>query len=342
MKNGISADASNRINMTLKRFNRELPFIKRGWTGNKLNGGGLYTNISGDDIKSFSEVWRWRRGPRPLATLKKGQQSPLKWQMIENIADKSRNTITPLGHASFIIDVNGMRLLIDPVVIPNRFLKRYTKVPFRTPELNNVDYLLLSHNHRDHIDKRSVLQICKYNPDATVLTGLEIGRLLERWGVKNKIQEAGWYQRFKTSRILDIDYLPSHHWSRRWLTDTNTSLWGSFMVQDRISGKTIYFASDSGYEAHFSDIGEDYDIDVAIIGVGAYEPRWFMSSAHTGPAEAIRVFKDLKAKCWIPMHYGTFDLSDEPIFYPEKILREQYPEELEQIRWMKIGKRMDF
>tara|TARA_R110002020_G_scaffold226558_2_gene436943 strand:+ start:2106 stop:3092 length:987 start_codon:yes stop_codon:yes gene_type:complete len=327
--------------MALKTFNKELPFIKSGWSGNKLNDKGAYTNIHGDDIKGFREVWRWLGGPRPLTKLKKGQESPLFWQAIKNINEKSRNAIIPLGHASFIIDLNGIRLLIDPVIVSNRFLKRYTKVPFQIPELNNVDYLLLSHNHRDHIDKNSVIQICKHNPNATILTGLEIGKILKDWGIKNNVQEAGWYQRFKTPETLAIDYLPSHHWSRRWLMDTNINLWGSFMVQDQVSKKNIYFASDSGYQAHFSEIGNDYEVDMAMIGIGAYEPQWFMSSAHTGPADAIRAFKDLKAKKWIPMHYGTYDLSDEPIYYPEKILREEHSEELAQVIWMGIGKRID-
>lgn len=326
--------------MRLNTFNKDLKFVKSDWTGNKLNDKGLYTNLYGDDIKNFGDVWRWMRGAKPLANLKKNQQSPLHWEAIEAINDKSQHAIIPIGHASFIIDTNRLRLLIDPVVAPNRFMKRYTKVPFHIPELTNVDYLLLSHNHRDHIDKSSLIQICKHNPNAIILTGLEIGRILKGWGIKNQIQEAGWYQQFKTSDNLAIDYLPSQHWSRRWLNDTNIQLWGSFMIQDKVTNKTIYFAGDSGYGQHFSDIGNDYSIDIAMIGIGAYEPRWFMSSAHTGPSDALKAFQDLKAKHWMPMHYGTFDLSDEPIYYPEKILREQHPEALEQITWMDIGKRI--
>ncbi|WP_111309171.1 MBL fold metallo-hydrolase [Confluentibacter sediminis] len=329
--------------MTLPTYNRELKFIKSDWTGNKLTSkGNKYTNLYGDDIKSFKDVWRWMTGQRPLTKLKKGQISSLSWKPIENIEDKSMNAIIPLGHASFIIDLNNIRLIIDPVVTTNRLLKRHTKVPFHIAELNNVDFLLLSHNHRDHLDKKSVIQLCKYNPNAIILTGLEIGKLLKRWGIKNDIQEAGWYQQFNTSKHISIDYLPSQHWSRRWITDTNIHLWGSFMIQDHISSKTIYFASDSGYNAHFRNIGKDYDIDIAMIGIGAYEPQWFMNSAHTSPADAIKAFTDLKAKRWIPMHYGTFDLSDEPIYYPEKILREQHPEAVKHVSWMTIGERLTF
>lgn len=326
----------------LKKYNNELKFVKPGWTGNQLNSKGLYTNLYGDDIKSLGDVWRWMRGAKPLAQLKKDQQTSLTFQLIENIDDKSSNAIIPLGHASFVVDLNGKRLLIDPVVAANRFLKRYTQVPFNLPELTNVDYLLLSHNHRDHIDKSSVLQLAKQNPKAIILTGLAIGTILKGWGVKNQVQEAGWYQQYHTDETLSIDYLPAQHWSRRWLTDTNVNLWGSFMLKDKVADKTIYFASDSGYGQHFSTIGNDYEIDIAMIGIGAYEPQWFMHSAHTGPSAAVKAFHDLKAKKWIPMHYGTFDLSDEPVFYPEQFLRENHPEALEQIIWMNIGQRIPF
>lgn len=326
--------------MALKTFNDQLKFTKTDWTGNKLNSKGLYTNLYGDDIKTLAEVWKWMSNPRPLTKLKTNQQTPLEWQLIENIDKKNVDSITPIGHAGFIIDLNNTRLVIDPVVTNNRFLKRYTKVPFNLSELNNLDYLLLSHNHRDHIDKKSVIQICKYNPSAVILTGLEIEKKLKSWGIKNQIQEAGWYQQYNTTSKIAIDYLPSQHWSRRWLTDTNVHLWGSFMIQNKTNNKSIYFAGDSGYGQHFLDIGNEYNIDIAMIGIGAYEPQWFMQSAHTGPTDAYRAFTDLKAKYWIPMHYGTFDLSDEPIFYPEQILRESHPEVIDKINWMHIGKKI--
>lgn len=190
--------------MILKTFNSQLKFTKTDWTGNKLNSKGLYTNLYGDDIKTFSEVWKWMTNPRPLTKLKKQQQSPLEWQPIEDVENKIVNSIIPIGHAGFIIDINKTRLLIDPVVSQSRFLKRYTKIPFEISELNNIDYLLLSHNHRDHIDKNSVLQICKLNPSAIILTGLEIQKILKGWRIKNQIQEAGWYQQYNTTSNIGI------------------------------------------------------------------------------------------------------------------------------------------
>lgn len=148
----------------------------------------------------------------------------MSWKAIEDIKDKRKNTIIPIGHASFLIYVNGVRLLTDLVVVANYFMKRYTKVPFHIPELDNVDYLLLSHNHRDYIDKKSVQKICTYNPQAIILTGLGVGKILQSWGIKNQIQEAGWHQQFKTSENITINYLSSQHWYKPWLTDTNINL----------------------------------------------------------------------------------------------------------------------
>lgn len=328
--------------MALPTHNPKLPFTKPDWNGNPLSPKGLYTNLEGDDIKTLREVLKWQFGPKPLAAFKKGQQSPLNCTPLENIGDKSKNAIIPVGHASFIIDINGTRLWTDPVVAHNRFLKRYTPVPFDLNQMVHVDYLLLSHNHRDHIDKKSLKQICALNPKASILTGLETGKVLRRWGLPNPIQEAGWYQRYELPSHLVVDYLPTQHWSRRWFTDTNINLWGSYMIQDPIHHKTLYFGGDSGYAPHFKEIGRAYEIDLALIGVGAYEPKWFMASAHSGPEDALRAFADLGAKQWMPMHYGTFDLSDEPIFWPEKVLRGQHPQALDTMSWMRIGERMVF
>jgi L-ascorbate metabolism protein UlaG (beta-lactamase superfamily) len=328
--------------MALKTTNPELNIVKKDWLKNPLTQEGNYTNLHGDEIRNIKDVWAWKSKKNPYAPQKKDQKSPLQVKPIVDIQDKHRPSIIPLGHASFIIDIQGYRILIDPIIVENRFLKRFTAIPLNAQELTQVDYLLLSHNHRDHIDKKSVQLLCKQNPDMIILTGLEIKSLLLQWDITNSIQEAGWYQQYDTPDLFKIDYLPSHHWSRRWITDTNIHLWGSFMIHDTLRDIHIYFASDSGYAPHFQEIGNMYKIDIAMIGIGAYEPIWFMKPAHTSPQEALHAFQDLKAKTWIPMHYGTFDLSDEPIGYPEYVLRTEFPESLDSILWMNIGERIPF
>ncbi|QNL47855.1 MBL fold metallo-hydrolase [Olivibacter sp. SDN3] len=325
----------------ISSHNPNLAFIKEGWTGNPISTKDSYENLDGTSVRSLRELLQWVRGERPLAKLKKNQKSALSFTPTTNIGDKTIDCMIPIGHAGFVFDVGGVRIVIDPILHNSTFLKRFTQVPFSPSELTGVDYLLLSHNHRDHIDKKTVKLLTALNPTCKILTGLETGKLLRSWNISNEIEEAGWFQRYNTTKDVIIDYLPSKHWSRRWLTDTNINLWGSFMIQFTKLKKTVYFGSDSGYGVHFELIGELYDIDLAILGIGAYEPQWFMHTGHMGPKDALIAFADLKAKTLMPMHYGTFDLSDEPVYYPEKILRELNADQRVTIRWMEIGKRME-
>jgi L-ascorbate metabolism protein UlaG (beta-lactamase superfamily) len=330
--------------MKMLTHNESLPFIKKDWQGNAITHNGRYTNLEGDDLKSFKDVFNWKvKQKNPYANDKQRQQSTLAVTKTENLnEEKHVNSIIPLGHAGFLIDVNDTRIVIDPVLSNSKVLKRYTEQPFFAHEITHIDYILLSHNHRDHIDKDTIKSLTKHNENCKILTGLGIEKVLRRWGVGNEIQEAGWYQRYHTYDSIQIDFLPSRHWSRRWLTDTNINLWGSFALTMPTENKTIYYASDSGYASHFKEIGSMYDISTAMIGIGAFEPMWFMQPYHTGPEEALMVFSDLRADSMMPMHYGTFDLSDEPVNYPGELLKRIiFENNLEvNVKWVEIGKRM--
>jgi L-ascorbate metabolism protein UlaG (beta-lactamase superfamily) len=209
-------------------------------------------------------------------------------------------------------------------------------------ELKNIDYILLSHNHRDHCDQKSMQQLCLLNPNAIILTGLNIAPLLRSWKITNPIIEAGWYQRYHIEADVAITYLPAKHWNRRGLTDMNNMLWGSFMLEG--GNKKIYFGADSGLGIHFEEIAQLFPgIDITLLGIGAYKPEWFMASAHTSPADAIVAFDQLQAKQFIPMHHGTFDLSDEPIFYPKQellLLEEQ--QNINNVQHLTIGQKLQW
>ncbi len=328
--------------MIKSNHNPSLPFIINNWQGNPLTNLGLYTNLDGDNIRGFKELLKWMSGPRPLTKLKKNQQFPLSFNKITELSKKTNHSIIPLGHASFIIEINYKRILIDPVIDVNILLKRHSPIPIDIHKILDLDYILISHNHRDHLDKSSIQKICKNNPKAIILTALGIEKQLRSWNISNIIQEAGWFQQYETKQEIDIIFLPAKHWSRRWIRDTNTSLWGSFIIRSNEQNKCIYYGGDSGYGMHFNQIGELFDIDLALLGVGAYEPQWFMKPYHTGPSDAIEAFKGLKAKKWMPIHYGTFDLSDEPIYYPEYILKTKHQNELQNIVWMQIGHYIEF
>ncbi len=228
-----------------------------------------------------------------------------------------------LGHASFFFRLNGMNLLIDPVFGNlSPLMSRYTDFPLLPEKLSNIDLLMITHDHRDHCDKPSIKAISKNNRKTQVLTGLNMASLLSSWTNGHRISEMGWYQQseFRGSEIR-VTFLPTRHWSRRWLTDTNKRLWGAFLLETK--ELTIYFGGDSGYGPHFKDTAMYFpNIDYAFLGIGAFAPEWFMGSNHMSPADALKAFHDLGARKLVPMHYGTFDLSDEPLGEPIRLLSE--------------------
>jgi len=300
--------------------NPELEIIKINWRGNPLNHAGLYCNIDPSATKNFSDVLKWKRRPNKYAKAKKNQQSGIVVHEDGAFLEDKTDGITWLGHASFLMDFQGIRIITDPVLGKIQPLKRYSEFPVPSKSLTNIDYILLSHNHRDHCDKPSLKLLCRNNPQAVILTGLEMSKRLRPWRIKNKIIEAGWFQRYFSRPDLTIDFLPTKHWSRRYIKDSNRDLWGSFMINN--GKQNIYFGGDSGMGSHYKMIKDLYvDIDMAIVGIGAYEPVWFMHESHTSPQDIVEIQGILGTKKILPMHYGTFDLSDEPVDYPPKVLK---------------------
>jgi L-ascorbate metabolism protein UlaG (beta-lactamase superfamily) len=300
--------------------NPSLQFIKSNWQGNPLDEKGRYRNLYDKSEKGFSDLFKWQLKGNEFKKMKIGQQTNVNVLPYHQGIDKMPiGSLLWLGHATFIYKFSGATIITDPVLFNITPIKRMTPLPINTEVLININIILLSHNHRDHLDEKSMKLIARQNPNAIIYTGLGIGPLLRSWGIKNQIVEAGWYQRYPDIDDLKITFLPSKHWNRRYLTDLNTMLWGSFMVAS--DNKTLYFGADSGIDLHFEEIGNLFpNIDLAFLGIGAYEPNWFMQPAHTNPTEAVKCAKMLKCKLWIPMHYGTFDLSDEPIFMPKREL----------------------
>src|SRR5829696_8845106 len=174
------------------------------------------------------------------------------------------------------------------------------------------------------MDEDTLRRIALKFPNATVLAGLRSEELLLDWISPNGMQTAGWFQSFDHigSSDVKIYFLPVRHWSRRGLLDTNWRLWGGFIVQSQ--NTTIYFGGDSGYGRHYAEARDLFPkIDYFLVGIGAYEPRWFMEPNHNNPSDAVKAFIDSRAGLLIPMHYGTFDLSDEPPSRPLKLLMEE-------------------
>jgi L-ascorbate metabolism protein UlaG (beta-lactamase superfamily) len=326
----------------LPTHNSSLPFIKENWAGNLLNKKQQYINLDGPSERSFAELLKWQTEKNPFKPLKRNQQTNIDVSINQHITTNREDGIVWLGHASFLFTLGRKHFIVDPVLYNVGPLKRFTPLPCDAAALKQIDFILLSHNHRDHADKRSMMELCALNPSAVILTGLNIAPLLRSWRIRNPIIEAGWYQQYQLETDVQVSYLPAKHWNRRGLHDMNDMLWGSFMLQSPT--QTIYFGADSGLGINYPEIAQLFpNIDVAILGIGAYKPEWFMNTAHTSPADALVAFEQLNAKQLIPMHHGTFDLSDEPVFYPKldlMLLQEQH--NITAVQHLSIGHKMQF
>lgn len=213
------------------------------------------------------------------------------------------------GHSSFMLNMDGKIILVDPVfsvsASPFSFLiKRFQNSPLELHELPEIDYILISHDHYDHLDSPTI----KYfiNKKTKFVTPLGVGSHLIGWGVdKNKIIEKDWWE---TASFDGVDFIatPAQHFSGRDGFYDNETLWASWVIKSK--GHNIYFSGDSGYDKHFKDIGDKYGpFDIAFLENGQYDKRW--PNVHMYPNEAIQAFKDLKAKNFFPVHWGMYQLA---------------------------------
>jgi L-ascorbate metabolism protein UlaG (beta-lactamase superfamily) len=245
------------------------------------------------------------------------------------VAGPDQVIITFVGHATFLIQAGGCNLLTDPVYAvrasPVSFAgPRRARAPgVRFEDLPPISLVLLSHNHYDHCD-RGALRAIERRFQPLMVTPAGNGTLLRSAGV-GRVQELDWWE-IAEGTPLAITLTPAQHFSARSLFDRNRALWGGFLIQ--AAGRRILFAGDSGYGPHFREIGRRLaPIDLALLPIGAYEPRWFMKDIHMNPAETVQAHLDLAARRSIAMHFGTFQLTpegiDEPVHELGKALRER-------------------
>lgn len=229
--------------------------------------------------------------------------------------DATPPRITWVGHATMAIHDGNDVVLTDPNFASRMFVVKRHTPPGIPVEAVPADAMgLISHSHNDHLDAGSVDAL-----PATMHWFVPLG--LADWfreRGRNNVVELDWWQSARNGRWT-ITCLPSQHWSRRLGMGTNAALWCSWLVD---SGTTRYFfAGDTGYFHGFREYGRVFaPIDVAMMPIGAYEPRWFMREQHVNPAESWQAFGDLGARTMLPMHWGTFDLSFEPMDQPPKDL----------------------
>ncbi len=232
--------------------------------------------------------------------------------------------ITFVNHATFLIQAGGVAILTDPVwseraspfrrIGPRRV--RHPGVAFA--DLPSIDVVLVSHNHYDHLDLPTLARLRqRFAP--TVLAAAGDGRLIGRLGFA-RLHELDWWDAIALGDALKVTFVPAQHFSARGLFDRRRSLWGGYVIESR--GRRVYFGGDTGYSTHFADIRARLGApDVALIGIGSYEPRWFMRPIHMNPTEAVRAHRDLGARQSIGMHFGTFRLTAEAIDAPQAELK---------------------
>lgn len=257
--------------------------------------------------------------------------------------DKTR--VSFIGHHSFLIQSNNLNILLDPVwserASPFSFIgpKRVSKPGIDLDNLPNIDIILISHNHYDHLDINTLKEIYKRcNPK--IITPLENDKVILKAIPDANVETLNWYENTEIKPGISIHLEPAQHWSARGVFDRNKALWGSFIIN--FQNYQIYFAGDSGYDQKmFQDIASKYpNISLSIIPIGAYEPRWFMSGIHMNPEEAIKTHLDLKSKYSIAGHFGTFQLTEEGYDDPVKDLekaKKKFGISSKEFTSMKIG-----
>jgi L-ascorbate metabolism protein UlaG (beta-lactamase superfamily) len=284
--------------------------------------GTRFFDPNGSPPKRFAGLLRWYRSrekwpawaPSPYADRPPARVDGPEWR------------ISYVGHATLLLQTAGLNILIDPV-----WSQRVSPVSFAGPKrVNNpgiafealppIDIVLVSHCHYDHLDADTLSRLAAVHP-ARVITPLGNDTIMRDHDPAIRAEAYDWHQRIALGRDAAVTLIPTRHWSARGLTDRNKALWASFVIETP-AGR-IYHVADSGWgDGHHFRAARDLHgpFRLAILPIGAYEPRWFMRDQHMNPEESVRAFQTCGAEFALGHHYGTFQLTDEAIDAPEQAL----------------------
>lgn len=262
----------------------------------------------------------------------------LKWALVDRVAGRRRRSprraevpcvaadlaridqapsLTWVGHATWLVCMAGQRVVTDPVWSTSIGPGITRNVPPGVAlEQAAPSVVLVSHNHRDHLDAPTIARV---GDKATYVVPQNLGSFFRKRGL-SRVHELDWWQRV-TIGNLAVTFVPSQHWSQRGPLDRNETLWGGYVIEGH--GHAVYFAGDTAFFGGFRTIGERFPgLDAALLPIGAYDPQWFMRRQHMNPDDAVAAFRDLGARLLCAMHWGTFKLTDEPLDEPPRLLEE--------------------
>ncbi len=256
-------------------------------------------------------------------------------------------SVTFINHATFLIQVDGLNIITDPV-----YSMRASPVQFAGPrrvhtpgvafeDLPHIDVVLISHNHYDHLDAATLKRLLEdQEEEPLILAGLGNGAYFDQLGLTQHA-DLDWEDSYSFEGVEFI-FTECCHRSGRGISDQMKTLWGSFVI--KTSQGNLYFAGDTGYDKHFATTGDEHGpFALAMLPIGAYEPRWFMKDVHTNPAEAVQAHRDLRSELSIGMHFGTFQLTYEAIDQPQIDLEEALEDQgvpEEEFLVLEVGERL--
>ena len=279
-----------------------------------------YKNTNGKSIdKPLTDLIKWRSNRSdPIISIIETSDG---WK---DIKLNQKNFGVWVGHSTFYLNNGDLDILTDPIfserASPIKFAgpKRLINTPLQISDINNIDIVIVSHNHYDHLDIPSLKSIQKKFPNVVFLVPIGDKDLLRNYNLNN-IYEFNWWESF-TYKDTKFTFTPTQHWSARGIFDRNKSLWGGWFIET--DSLKLFHAGDTGYSNDFKVIKEKLGIpDFAFIPIGAYDPEWFMGESHVNPEDAVRIMEDLGRPDSFGMHWGTFTLTSEDTLEPIKRLK---------------------
>jgi len=279
--------------------------------------GKKFTNSGGVHAAGFKDLIKWMR-TRQKVEWKELTETAFGPPPVGKVEGDSI-VVTFVNHSTFLIQTRGLNILTDPV-----WSERASPVPFAGPkrmrppgirfeDLPKIDIILLTHNHYDHLDIKTMKRLsAEFNPK--IFCPLGVGRYLERKGIGN-ISEMDWWDEIKIDPSLSLLCTPAQHFSGRGMFDRDRTLWSGFALLTEKG--SIYYSGDTGFGELFTEIARRISpVRLSFLPIGAYKPQWFMASIHTSPEDAVRIHQIIQSPKSIGMHFGTFPLADDSMEDP--------------------------